>query len=122
LSELRNGKETKINFPRNCPVCKDALVKPEGEAVWRCVNINCEAQVVERIIHFVSKDAMDIRSFGEANVRKFFEMGLLKNVPGIYTLDLEAIGKLEGFGKKSVDNLKADIEKSKQQPLNRLIY
>jgi DNA ligase (NAD+) len=122
LSELRNGKETKINFPRNCPVCKDALVKPEGEAVWRCVNINCEAQVVERIIHFVSKDAMDIRSFGEANVRKFFEMGLLKNVPGIYTLDLEAIGKLEGFGKKSVDNLKAAIEKSKQQPLNRLIY
>jgi DNA ligase (NAD+) len=122
LSELRTGKETKINFPRTCPVCKDELVKPEGEAVWRCVNINCRAQVVERIIHFVSKDAMDIRSFGEANVRKFFEMGLLKNVPGIYTLDLEAIGKLEGFGKKSVENLKTAIEKSKQQPLNRLIY
>ncbi|MEP6596450.1 MAG: NAD-dependent DNA ligase LigA [Ginsengibacter sp.] len=122
LSELRTGKETKIDFPKTCPVCKDALVKPEGEAVWRCVNINCEAQVVERIIHFVSKDAMDIRSFGEANVRKFFEMGLLKNVPGIYTLNFEAIGELEGFGKKSIDNLKSAIEKSKQQPLNRLIY
>ena len=102
LIELRNGKETKINFPKNCPVCKDELVKPEGEAVWRCININCEAQVVERIIHFVSKDAMDIRSFGEANVRKFFEMGLLKNVPGIYTLNLDAIGELEGFGKNQL--------------------
>ena len=122
LSELRNGNEIKIDFPRNCPVCRDALVKPEGEAVWRCVNINCEAQVVERIIHFVSKDAMDIRSFGEANVRKFYDMGLLKNVPGIYTLNLDAIGELEGFGKKSVDNLKSAIEKSTQQPLNRLIY
>ncbi|MBA2562364.1 MAG: NAD-dependent DNA ligase LigA, partial [Chitinophagaceae bacterium] len=78
LSELRNGEEKKINFPVNCPVCNDELVKPEGEAVVRCVNINCKAQVVERIILFVSKDAMDIRSFGEANVRKFFEMGLLK--------------------------------------------
>jgi DNA ligase (NAD+) len=122
LSELRSGTETRINFPKNCPVCKDSLVRPEGEAVSRCVNINCEAQVVERIIHFVSKDAMDIRSFGEANVRKFFDMDLLKNVPGIYTLDLEVIGKLEGFGKKSVDNLRSAIEKSKQQPLNRLIY
>lgn len=122
LIELRNGDETKIIFPRNCPVCKDALVKPEGEAVWRCININCYAQAVERIIHFVSKDAMDIRSLGEANVRKFFDMGLLKNVPGIYTLDFEAIAQLEGFGKKSIDNLSSAIEKSKQQPLNRLIF
>ncbi|MEO6456533.1 MAG: NAD-dependent DNA ligase LigA [Ginsengibacter sp.] len=122
LIELRNGKETRIIFPKNCPVCKDKLVKPEGEAVWRCVNINCEAQAVERIIHFVSKDAMDIKSFGEANVRKFFDMGLLKNVPGIYTLNLEAIALLEGFGKKSIDNLTSAIEKSKLQPLNRLIF
>jgi DNA ligase (NAD+) len=97
-------------------------VKPQAEAVWRCVNINCEAKAVERIIHFVSKDAMDIRSFGEANVRKFFNLGLLKNVPEIYTLNLEAIAAIEGFGKKSIDNLKSAIEKSKQQPLNRLIF
>lgn len=122
LTELRNGKETKIIFPKNCPVCKDKLVKPEGEAVWRCVNINCPAQAVERIIHFVSKDAMDIRSFGEANVRKFFDMGLLKDVPGIYTLDLEKISGIEGFGKKSIDNLRSAIENSKLQPLNRLIF
>lgn len=120
--ELRNGDETAIKFPKHCPVCNQLLFKPEGEAVWRCININCEAQVVERIIHFVSKDAMDIKSFGEANVRKFYELGLLKDVPGIYKLDFEAIGKLDGFGKKSVDNLQAAVEHSKTQPLHRLIY
>ncbi|MFP5040556.1 NAD-dependent DNA ligase LigA [Parasediminibacterium sp. JCM 36343] len=122
LPELRDGNQTKIAFPTTCPVCKSNLFKEEGEAVWRCINIECEAQVVERIIHFVSKDAMDIKSFGDANVRKFYELGLLKDIPGIYTLDMEAIGQLEGFGKKSKDNLVAAIEASKTQPLNRLIY
>lgn len=120
--ELRTGDEKKIQFPTHCPVCNDLLFKPEGEAVWRCINISCEAQVVERIIHFVSKDAMDIKSFGEANVRKFYDLGLLKDVPGIYKLRFEDIGKLEGFGKKSIDNLQAAIEVSKGQPLHRLIY
>ncbi len=122
LIELRTGKEKKIIFPVNCPVCDDPLVKPEGEAIWRCVNINCEAQVVERIIHFVSKDAMDIRSMGEANVRKFYSLGLLKNIPGIYSLDFDEIKKLEGFGQKSIDNLQTAIENSKTQTLNRLIF
>ncbi len=122
LPELRDGSEKKIIYPKKCPVCNDALFRPEDEAVWRCVNINCEAQVVERIIHFVSKDAMDIRSFGEANVRKFYELGLLKDIPGIYTLDLEEIKKLEGFGAKSMGNLQQAIENSKTQPLHRLIY
>ncbi len=122
FEELRDGTETAIKFPTHCPVCADLLFKPEGEAVWRCININCAAQVVERIIHFVSKDAMDIKSFGDANVRKFFELKLLKDIPGIYRLDYEAIGKLEGFGKKSLENLKAAITSSKTQPLHRLIY
>ena len=122
LPESRTGNETKINFPKKCPVCQDPLFKPEGEAVWRCVNINCKAQVVERIIHFVSKDAMDIRSFGEANVRKFYDLGLLADIPGIYTLDVDALGKLEGFGKKSLENLASAIEESKTQPLHRLLY
>ncbi len=120
--ELRSGDETPIQFPTACPVCDHPLFKPEGEAVWRCININCTAQVVERIIHFVSKDAMDIKSFGEANVRKFYELGLLKDVPGIYQLDLDNIGQLDGFGKKSIDNLTLAIEQSKAQPLHRLIY
>jgi len=122
LPELRTGKEEVIVFPKNCPVCSDELVKPEGEAVWRCVNINCKAQVVERIIHFVSKDAMDIRSFGEANVRKFYDLGLITDIPSIYALTADALKQLEGFGTKSIENLLQAIEASKAQPLHRLIY
>jgi len=65
---------------------------------------------------------MDIRSFGEANVRKFFDLELLKDIPGIYTLDYDSISRIEGFGEKSITNLKQAIEKSKAQPLNRLIF
>ncbi len=122
LAELRTGNEKKIDFPKNCPVCDSKLFKEEGEAVWRCINIECPAQVVERIIHFVSKDAMDIRGFGDANVRKFYELGLLKDIPGIYELDFEKIGAMEGFGKKSIDNLQLAISNSKTQPLHRLIF
>lgn len=122
VADLRDGTEKDIVFPKECPVCKDPLFKPEGESVWRCVNINCEAQVVERMIHFVSKDAMDIRSLGESNVRKFWALQLLRDVPGIYTLDFEAVGKLEGFGPKSIANLQSAIEASRSQPLHRLIF
>ncbi|PUZ21291.1 DNA ligase (NAD+) [Chitinophaga costaii] len=122
LPDLRTGNEKDIVFPTHCPVCHDPLFKPEGESVWRCININCEAQVVERIIHFVSKDAMDIRSLGDSNVRKFFSLHLLKDIPGIYELDFSQLATLEGFGKKSLTNLKAAIETSKTQPLHRLIY
>ena len=121
-AELRDGTETDIKFLKTCPSCKRALFKTEDEAVWRCINLNCEAQVVERIIHFVSKDAMDIRSFGEANVRKFYKMGFLKDIPGIYSIDIDTLRNLEGFGEKSINNLREAIEKSKLQPLHRLIY
>nr|WP_294902418.1 NAD-dependent DNA ligase LigA [uncultured Lacibacter sp.] len=122
MAELRTGAETKIIFPTSCPVCNSPLVKPAEEAVWRCNNYNCEAQVVERIIHFNSKDAMDIRGMGDANVRKFYELGFLKNIPGLYRLPFDEIKKLEGYGAKSVDNLQTAIENSKKQPLFRLIY
>jgi DNA ligase (NAD+) len=122
MADVRTGKEKKIQFPKTCPVCESKLFKEEGEAVWRCINIECPAQVVERIIHFVSKDAMDIRGFGDANVRKFYELGLLKDIPGIYKIDFEKISQLEGFGQKSIDNLQQAITHSKNQPLHRLIY
>lgn len=122
LTELRNGTERPIVFPQHCPVCNSKLFKEEEEAVWRCTNIECPAQVVERIIHFVSKDAMDIRGFGEANVRKFYEMGLLKDIPSVYTLNFDKLTGLEGFGQKSIDNLRKAIEGSRKQPLHRLIY
>ncbi len=122
LAELRDGTEEDIVFPTHCPVCNELLEKPEEEAVWRCINISCPAQVVERIIHFASKDAMDIRSFGDANVRRFYEKNLLKDIPGVYHIDWEEVKKFDGFGEKSINNLKQAIENSKQQPLNRLIF
>lgn len=121
MPELRTGKEEKIKFPTECPVCNSKLVKPEAEAVWRCVNYHCEAQIVERIIHFTSKDAMDIRGMGDANVRKFYELGYLKDIPTLYQLPFDKIKGLEGYGAKSVDNLQTAIENSKKQPLFRLI-
>jgi len=120
--ELRNGTETAIIFPKDCPVCNEELYKPEGEAAWRCINVSCPAQVVERIIHFASKDAMDIRNLGDSNIRRFYELGLVKDIAGIYKIDYEQLKGLEKFGTKSIDNLKTAVEKSKQQPLNRLIF
>ena len=122
VTSLRKGTEKRIKFPTHCPVCNALLEKEEAEAVWRCNSTLCTAQIIEKIIHFVSKDAMDIKSFGEANIRKFYELGILKNIPDLYTLELEKISGLEGFGKKSIDNLKAAIAVSKTQPLYRFIY
>jgi DNA ligase (NAD+) len=122
LHELRTGKEQPIKFPKNCPACGTTLYRAEEEAAWRCTNINCSAQVLERLMHFASKDAMDIRGLGEANIRKFYELGILRSIPQIYQLDFSAIAQLEGFGKKSIDNLQTAIENSKAQPLHRLIF
>lgn len=120
--ELRKGSEKKIHFPEKCPVCNSRLEKTEGEAAWKCNNYHCEAQVVQRMIHFASKDAMEITGLGDAIVNKFHEAGWLKNIADIYNLPYDEIEKLEGFGKKSVEKLKNAIEKSKEQPLYRLIY
>ncbi|MBC7850762.1 MAG: NAD-dependent DNA ligase LigA [Chitinophagaceae bacterium] len=122
LADVRNGNEKKIDFPTNCPVCKTKLERPLEEAVWRCNNFNCPAQVVERIIHFTSKDAMDIRGFGEAIIKKFYDLGFLNDIPGIYQLPFERIRGMEGFGEKSIINLQKSIEASQGQPLHRLIF
>ncbi|MCU7552597.1 NAD-dependent DNA ligase LigA [Chitinophagaceae bacterium LB-8] len=122
LHELRNGSEKPIKFPKNCPACGDELYRAEEEAAWRCTNINCSAQVLERLMHFASKDAMDIRGLGDANIKKFYDLGWLRSIPDIYRLDYDKIGTLEGFGKKSITNLQTAIEASKKQPLHRLIF
>jgi len=122
IADKRNGTEQSIFFPTKCPVCNNTLFKEDDEAVWRCINIECTAQVVEKIIHFASKDAMDIKSLGEANIRKFYTLNLLKDIPAIYKIDFTKIETLAGFGKKSITNLYTAIEASKQQPLYRLIY
>lgn len=122
VTEARTGNEKRVHFPKNCPVCNTPLIKPEAEANWRCPNLNCPAQVVERIIHFVSKDAMNIQGLGEAIVTDFIERNLITSIPDIYRLNYDAIRKLEGWKDKSVSNLKAAVEASKQQPLHRLIF
>jgi len=122
LTELRTGAEEPIIYPTQCPACYSQLEKLPDEAAWRCININCPVQVVERIIHFASKDAMDIRSLGNANVQKFHDLGLLPDIPGIYYIDWDKVKGMEGFGEKSVTNLKQAIENSKQQPLYRVIF
>ena len=122
MVELRTGKETKIKFPTHCPSCGEELYRVQDEAAWRCTNINCPAQVLEKLMHFASKDAMDIRGLGAALIEKFYTLGLLKTIPQIYQLNFDAIGQLEGFGSRSIEKLKAAIEQSKEQPLHRLIY
>lgn len=122
LTELRDGSEQSIIFPTNCPTCNAALEQQPEEAAWRCININCPDQVVERMSHFVSKDAMDIRNFGAANVQKFYEMGIITDIPSIYNIDWDKVGQLGGFGAKSIANMQSAIEQSKQQPLYRLLF
>ena len=122
LTELRTGEEKEIKFPTHCPACNSELEKAADEAAWRCININCPVQVVERLIHFASKDAMDIRSLGNSNVQKFFEEKIITDIPSIYYINWDKVSGLEGFGEKSVTNLRAAIELSKKQALSRLIF
>ena len=117
----RKGDEKPIEFPKNCPSCGSPVVKLPYEAVYRCININCPAQVLERLIYFASKDAMDIKGLGEATIRRFYKLGFLKSIPDIFRLPYDEIIKLEGFGRKSVENLKKSIEEAKNRPIHRLI-
>ena len=121
LKEKRTGEEETVSFPEHCPSCKEKTEKSEGESVWRCINSSCPAQVEERLIHFVSKGAMDIRGLGRDIVKRFFKDELLKQIPDIYNLDYQKISTLEGWGKRSVNNLEKSIEASKNQELYRLI-
>ncbi len=122
MPELRDGSEQPIIFPTLCPDCEQPLEKPADEAVWRCINISCPAQVVERLSHFCSKDAMDIRGMGAANVKKFFDLGIITTIPSLYRIDWSRVEQLGGFGEKSISNLSNAIEQSKTEPLNRLIF
>ena len=121
VPEKRSGKETAIDFPDGCPSCGAPIHRPEGEAVFRCSNIECPAQAEERLIHFVSKGAMDMDGLGRETVIDFFRRGWLKSIPDIYRLPYEEILSLEGWKEKSVNKLRESIEASKQQPLWRLV-
>jgi DNA ligase (NAD+) len=121
VEQRRTGEEREVEFPRHCPSCQSELVKPEEEAVWRCINVECPAQNEERIIHYVSKGAMDIDGLGKDIVKRFLEEGLIENIEDLYKLDYENVLTLEGWKEKSVENLKQGIEASKENDTWRLL-
>jgi len=122
VEEQRTGSEKSIQFPKTCICDKQSILqKPEGESIWRCVEKTCPYQLEERIIHFVSKGAMDIDGLGKDIVKKFIKLGIIKTIPDIYTLNYNAVLNLEGWKEKSVTNLRTSIEASKKQPLWRLL-
>ncbi|MEK6746087.1 MAG: NAD-dependent DNA ligase LigA [Pseudomonadota bacterium] len=125
VSATRKIETPKYIFPDICPVCGSHAVREEGEAARRCTGgLRCEAQLVERIRHFVSRGAMDIEGLGEKQIQAFWNDGLIKNVTDIFTLaeKSDEIEKREGWGKKSLENLLAAIEKSRDVTLEKFIY
>ena len=124
LIEKRNGDERGFEFPKNCPVCGETVTRTQGEAVHRCNNNACPARLIRKIIHFVSRDAMNIDGFGEALVAMFSEMGYIESAADIFSLHKKAkeLKKIKGMGERSVDKLLDAIEKSKDRELDRLIF
>ncbi|WP_273843826.1 NAD-dependent DNA ligase LigA [Rubrobacter calidifluminis] len=120
--EDRDGDEHPFEMPKECPVCGEPVFRPEGEAITRCVNARCPAQALEHIIHWASKDAMDIEGLGEKLATKFFDLGLVRDPADIYELEAGQLVPLEGFGEKSAQNLIRAIEKSKERPFDRVLY
>ncbi len=119
--ELRIGTEVEIKFPSHCPSCQHELYRPPGEAAWRCVNVNCNAQVLQKMIYHVSKEAMDIDGLGKSLVERLYNLGMIKSLPDIYRLDYEKLRNLEGLGARSVRNLQEAINAAKSRPLHRVL-
>lgn len=117
-------KENSVKFtlPSVCPVCGTPSVRDEGESVLRCPNVSCPAQLLKNMIHFASKNAMNIDGLGEANMRLFVESGIVKSPADLYILRKEQIMNLERFGEKSAQNLINAIEASKSNEADRLVF
>lgn len=124
IKNRRTGEEEPFKMIENCPICGTKLVRKENETAYFCLNKNCDARKIENLIHYVSRDAMFIEGFGDAIVEDFYNYGYLKKITDFYYLKKykEELQQLEGFGKKSIDNLLLAIEKSKENSLERLIF
>lgn len=120
--ELRDSSVVPIDFPTHCPSCNTELIKAENEAAWRCLNINCTEQIKQRMYFHVSKNAMDIDGFGPSYIDRFYEEGWIKDLSDIYNLDYDKIATLEGFGKRSGENLEKAINKAKANPIHRFLH
>jgi len=118
----RTGKEKIFSMPQNCPVCGSNTIRLEGEAVKRCINTNCPAQVKERIKHFASKGAFDIDGLGDKLVEQMVDKGMLSSYADIFRLDKKNLEGLERMGGKSAQNLIDAIEDSKKISFGRFLY
>lgn len=124
LKERRTGIEIPFKMIKNCPICNSKLEKKETEANYFCPNPNCDARNIEGLIHFSSRETMNIEGFGESIVEDFYNEGYLKTICDYYTLynHKEDLKELEGFGEKSINNLLQNIEKSKKNSLEKLLF
>jgi len=118
----REDRSPPFSMPENCPACNEKLEKLDDEVAWRCINPQCQPQVRERIKHFASRDAMDIDGLGEAIVEQLIDADLISTYADLYKLDKKDLIPLERMAEKSAENLIEAIQKSKEQPLERLIY
>jgi len=121
LKNKRTGTEKNFKMPTKCPVCGAPTERVEGEAVVRCTGIECPAQLFRSLVHFASRDAMDIEGLGPAVIEQLLDAKLISNVADIYSLKKEDIMNLERMGEKSADNLINAINKSKTNSLDKLI-
>ena len=124
IKERRTGEEVPFNMISECPICGTKLIKPEEEVAYYCPNPHCDARNIEGLIHFASRDTMNIEGFGESIVEDFYNMGYLKTIPDFYNLytKKQDLKELEGFGEKSINNLLDSIENSKNNSLEKLLF
>ncbi|MCZ2260189.1 NAD-dependent DNA ligase LigA [Sporosarcina sp. G11-34] len=120
--EERTDDEQPFEMPRNCPACDSELIRIEGEVAVRCVNPKCPAQMKEAIIHFVSRNAMNIEGIGERVAEQLYEANLVHDVSDLYILTKEQLVELERMGEKSVSNLLTAIENSKENSLEKVLF
>lgn len=111
-----------FEMPKVCPSCGGPVIREEGEAVLRCTNAECPAQMLRHLIHFTSRDAMDIEGLGPAVLEQLVENGLISDITDLYKLTFDDISVLEGKGEKSANNMISAIEKSKENPLSRMLF
>lgn len=124
LKERRTGEEKVFVMNNKCPICGENLIRKEEEADYFCLNKECPARKIESIIHYASRDAMNIEGLGDAIVEDFYNYGYIKDISDIYTLEnyRKELEQLEGYGKKSIDNLFKGIEISKTNSLEKLLF
>ncbi|MDC3960576.1 NAD-dependent DNA ligase LigA [Polyangium jinanense] len=122
IPSVRTGAERPFHMPTVCPACGGPVVRPEGEAVARCPNLDCPAQALERVVHFASRGAMDIEHLGYATAQALLDRGLIRGPSDVFFLTEADLAGLPGYKERSIRNLLAAIEAAKDRPLDRLLY